>query len=67
MPMVSARPGTGPAPKEPADAARVSAARATTRVIESNDDPGSLNAMWPLPPMPSTQRSRPPAAAMSRS
>ena len=40
MPMVSARPGTGPAPKEPADAARVSAASSTTRVTESNGAAG---------------------------
>ena len=39
----------------------VSWERLTRRVRESTGLPGSLKAMWPLPPMPRSHRSTPPA------
>ena len=55
MPWVIARAGTGrPAEKKRALSARVRSLSATTRVMLSNGEPGSLKAMWPLDPMPSS-------------
>ena len=41
--------------KNRALATMVSFARLLTLVLDTNDDPGSLNAMWPSVPMPESQ------------
>ena len=67
MPIVSAWRGTGSAPNDAWFAARVSSASVLTRVRDPSDDVGSLKAMCPSRPTPSSARSSPPAAAMAAS
>ena len=52
-PIVIASRGTLSSPKKSADASlRVTMSNVTSRVRESGGEPGSLNPMWPLLPMP---------------
>lgn len=68
-PTVSASFGTNDIslPKKRAFAANVSCVRVLTRVRDTKDEPGSLNAIWPSGPMPPINNSMPPAAIISAS
>jgi hypothetical protein len=65
-PCVIARRGTSAIrpSKNLALSQRVSSVSVTTCVGESNAEPGSLNARWPLPPIPRICTSTPPIAAI---
>jgi hypothetical protein len=43
---------------------RVASSSLISRVRDAKSEPGSLKAMWPLAPMPSSSRSMPPLAAI---
>ena len=66
MPMVTASRGTLSSPKKSAAASlRVTVSSVTSRVRSSGADPGSLNPICPLLPIPNIWKSMPPASAMA--
>ena len=66
-PIVMAKRGTLPSPRKSAAASwRVIRSSAISRVRESRVEPGSLNPMWPVRPMPRICRSIPPACVDRR-
>ena len=67
-PIVIASRGTFSSPKKSAAAScRVTRSSVISRVRLSAPEPGSLNPMWPVRPMPSSWRSMPPASRMASS
>ena len=58
---------SGSLAKNRALSSRVAVVSVFRRVLDTSEDGGSLNPMWPLRPMPSSCKSIPPAFAMRRS
>jgi len=66
IPIVIASVGTFVSPKKSEAASfRVIVSSVISRVRDSRDEPGSLNPIWPLRPIPSIKKSMPPAPAIS--